>query len=76
MTDKEMVNLLTQLCNAYASNDHNAIAKLEPEATEIGEELDERGGISEMRRVYEMIPDIRGKRTLEMHWDGIGEWRG
>lgn len=76
MTDKEMVNTLFQLCNAYATNDRSAVAQLEPQATTIAQELDARGGMPEMRRVYKMIPDVQGKRTLEMHWDGIGDWRG
>lgn len=76
MTDNEMIGTLKQLCQAYADNDTSLISRLEPEATRIGEELDARGGIDEMRRVYGLIPDMRGKRTLEMHWDGIGHWLG
>jgi hypothetical protein len=76
MTDEEIVDVLVQLCDAYAANDRSAISRLEPEATRIGQQLDNRGGIAEMRRIYKMVPDIRGKRTLEMHWDGIGDWRG
>ena len=76
MTDQQMVATLTQLCQAYAANDRSAISRLEPEATRIGQELHERGGIAAMRRVYKLIPDMRGKRTLEMHWSGIGDWLG
>ena len=76
MTDNEIVEVLIRLCKAYAADDRGAIARLEPEATRIGQELDRRGGISEMRRIYKLVPEMRGKRTLDMHWDGIGEWRG
>jgi hypothetical protein len=74
MTDRDMVDLLVKLCRAYAEN--AGYQALEEEATKIGTLLNARGGIAEMRRVFAMIPDMRGKRTLEMHWDGIGEWRG
>lgn len=76
MTDEQMIGVLTQVCQAYAENDRSAISRLEPEATRIGRDLDGRGGIAEMRRIYKRIPDMRGKRTLEMHWGGIGDWLG
>jgi len=76
MTDREILDILVALCHAYAANDEAAITKLEPQATKIGEDLHRRGGIQEMRRVYSLVPSMQGKRTLEMHWDGIGEWRG
>ena len=75
-SDGQMVDMLVNLCNAYTANDRDAISKLEPQATAIGKQLDARGGIFEMRRVFRMIPQMGGKRTLEMHWGGIGEWRG
>lgn len=74
--DGSALSTLIALCRAYASNDEAAIARLEPMATRIGEDLNRRGGIEEMRRVFSKIPPMQGKRTLEMHWGGIGEWRG
>ena len=74
--DAEILSLLRQLCNAYANNDTNLIEKLEPLATKIGKELDQHGGIEEMRRIWYQLGNIRGARTLEMHWSGIGDWRG
>lgn len=44
-------------------------------ATEIGKKLNSKGGLSEMRRIFDMLDGIRGTRTLEMHWGGIGIWR-
>ncbi len=73
--DQEMLDTLVQLCDAYADNDTAAIARLEPEATHIGEVLDQRGGLREMRRIFELVGDRRGIRTLEMHWGHIGDWR-
>lgn len=70
------LSVLVDLCRAYAANDTEAIERLEPRATRIGQRLDREGGIAEMRRVFAQIPDMRGKRTLEMHWGGIGDWRG
>jgi hypothetical protein len=76
MTDDEMVATLGQLCSAYMSSDRAAIQRLEPKATAIGEESNRRGGIGEMRRVFDLLGSIPGSRTLEMHWNGIGDWRG
>lgn len=74
--DSEIIRTLERLCRAYASNDRAPIALLEPKATAIGESLHTRGGISEMRSVFYLIPPQQGRRTLEMHWGGIGDWRG
>lgn len=71
-----MLKELVKLCEAYDRNDSQAIKDLEPLATRIGEMLNQRGGIEEMRRVFDMLGPIRGARTLDMHWGGIGEWRG
>jgi hypothetical protein len=76
MNENEMIVKLTALCNAYRLNDYKKIEELEPIATQIGKELDVRGGISEMRRIFGKIPNMQGKGTLEMHWGGIGDWRG
>lgn len=76
MTDPEMLNVLHRLCDAYATDDTQAITQLEPRATKIGEELNQRGGLPEMQRLFEKLGSIRGARTLEMHWGGIGDWRG
>lgn len=74
--DRNILNTLVSLCKAYAANDKASIMHLEPKATRIGEALNKKGGIMEMRKVFSRIPDQQGKRTLEMHWDGIGDWRG
>lgn len=73
--DSGMLWDLRRLCKAYADDDDVAIARLEPKATEIGQELNRIGGMGEMRRVFEKLKGVRGARTLEMHWGGIGEWR-
>jgi hypothetical protein len=39
--------------------------------TEIGEELNRRGGIELMRSIFKQVP---GTRSLELLWGGIGEW--
>ncbi len=76
MTDQEMLEELKKLCDAYTINDTAEIARLEPIATQIGKELDARGGIEEMRRMWYQLGNRRGSRTLDMHWGGIGEWQG
>lgn len=74
--DREMSDVLVRLCQAYADDDKSLIRRLEPVATKIGEQLNQKGGIREMRRVFGLVPAMRGKRTLEMHWQGIGDWLG
>lgn len=69
------LEVLLQLCDAYAENDKDRIARLEPLATQIGEDLNRRGGLKEMRRMFDQLGGRRGSRTLEMHWSGIGDWR-
>lgn len=75
MNDHDMLSVLNKLCIAYTQNDPN-YKELEPLATTIGEQLNERGGLDEMRRMFAQLQNMRGARTLEMHWGGIGEWRG
>jgi len=70
------VRVLTELCAAYTANNQQAIKSLESKATRIGRKLHRRGGLEEMRRIFRMLPDVQGKRTLEMHWHGIGDWFG
>lgn len=74
--DERDVQILTELCEAYATNDQNSIKRLEKAATRIGRKLDKRGGIEEMRRIFHLVPDLQGKRTLDMYWGGIGDWLG
>ncbi len=76
MSDDEMLATLKGLCAAYMSNDRGTSQRLEPQATAIGEELHRLGGLREMRRVFGLLGGMPGSRTLEMHWDGIGDWRG
>jgi HEAT repeat protein len=76
MSDGEMVESLASLCRAYTEDAREVIDALEPLATAIGRRLNGRGGIREMRRIFAMLHDERGTRTLDMHWDGIGDWRG
>jgi signal recognition particle receptor subunit beta len=74
-SDQEMLDVLRQLCDAYVVNDRAAITRLEPLATQIGKDLNRRGGLKEMRRVFAQLGGRRGSRTLEMHWGGIGDWQ-
>lgn len=76
LTDREMVETLSALCDAYIANRQTEIDRLEPLASAIGRVLDRRGGIGEMRRLFRELQGRRGSRTLEMHWNGIGDWRG
>jgi hypothetical protein len=77
MSDQDMVKKLTELANYYArgglSRDNPQLVN---EAMEIGRTLHDRGGITEMRRIFNMIPPMQGKRTVEMQWGGIGDWQG
>jgi hypothetical protein len=77
MNDSEMVQKIIELAKYYAggglSSDN---PKQVNEVIEIGRMLDKKGGISEMRRIFNMVTQRQGKRTAEMQWDGIGDWRG
>jgi hypothetical protein len=75
-SDAQLVRTLVQLCIAYTANDREAIGRLDPEAKAIGQMLDARGGFDEMLRIFNLVPSMPGKRTLEMHWHNIGRWRG
>jgi len=77
MTDQEMVNTLVALAQYYAGGGRSSDNRtLVDQARDIGRTLDRRGGIKEMRRIFNMIPPMQGKRTVEMEWDGIGGWSG
>jgi len=76
MQDDQILGVLRRLCKAYAEGDTGTIRSLEPQATEIGRALNLTGGIEEMRRIFAKLGDAPGSRTLDMHWDGIGDWRG
>ena len=77
MTDDEMVAKLIDLASYYATGGTSAAnPALVSRVMKIGEILNERGGLTEMRRVFDMLPPMQGKRTVEMEWDGIGSWRG
>ena len=77
MTDQDMAAKLIQLASYFAngglSRDNPVLVN---EIMEIGRILDRNGGIGEMRRIFKMVPPMQGKRTVEMQWDGIGDWRG
>jgi hypothetical protein len=72
----DAIAVLRQLCLAYSRNDSEAVAQLEDDARAIGEALNSTGGFQEMRRVFKQVELTPGSRTLDMHWDGIGDWRG
>lgn len=71
----ELISALREICQQWAegvSGDDTLSAR----ARAIGEVLFSRGGMMEMRNAHAALGGIRGARTLEMHWDGIGTWRG
>jgi hypothetical protein len=76
MGDEEMVSTLKALCRAYKASAAADVDRFEPVAEVIGEQLNLRGGMSEMRRIFNQLGDVPGVRTLEMFWNGIGDWRG
>ena len=77
MTEQEMIDKIVALAKYYADGGLSANnPKLLNEVIEIGKTLNYQGGIKEMRRIFNMVPQIQGKRTVEMEWDGIGDWRG
>jgi HEAT repeat protein len=69
------VGQLRDLCDAYTANDAAEIARLEPPARQIGEELNRRGGLEEMRNLFDQLGIWRGHETLAKLWIGIGDWQ-
>jgi len=73
LSEQEMLQILGQYADASIANDQPVIEKLGLLVRDIGEELDRRGGIAEMRRVAGKL-EARLQRGVEWAWDGIGEW--
>ena len=70
MTDLEMLHTLRRYCIAYDQDDRATIGKLYSEVIQIGEELNRRGGIEEMKRIWNQL-DVSGDY---LPWDGMGDW--
>jgi len=76
LSDDQMMDILKRLCRAYSVNDESEIKNIEPIAIAIGRKLNQRGGLKAMRELYDKIGNIKGTRSLDMHWNGIGDWQG
>lgn len=74
--EKAAISILNSLCSAYATSNKAEQSNLEPQAKNIGEDANDRGGIIEMRRMFHKLKKSTGKRNLEFFWSGIGIWRG
>lgn len=78
-TEAEMIEVLRRELKWRASHDDEYYyMKDEFEIHEVaivgvGKELDRRGGMTLMRRIFGKVP---GTRSLEGLWDGVGDWRG
>lgn len=78
-TEAEMIEVLRSELKWRESNqdDHDYMKDEfgihEIALVEVGKELDRRGGMTLMRRVFSEVP---GTRRLEGLWGGIGDWRG
>ena len=77
MTDEDKLAALLQFCNAYGTEDFTNfdVATMDRVVYSIGQVLNDRGGIVEMRSLFDQLGDVSGIRSLDLHWDGIGEWR-
>lgn len=74
MSEQEMLQLLGQYAEACITDNRLIIEPLKLFVRDIGEELDRRGGIAEMRRVCTQL-EVRHQRSVEWAWGGIGEWQ-
>jgi HEAT repeat protein len=70
MDDKYMLLVLSQLGEAYAQYDRNAIKRLEPVALRIVYELNRRGGKKEEERLLSLLNGRQGSEKLRvlMQW--------
>jgi hypothetical protein len=66
---------LRQYCEACSGNDIPNLMRLEQLARKIGNELHRKGGLAEMRRVFDLLGTMPNRRRLEVLWDGTGGWR-
>jgi HEAT repeat protein len=76
--DKEQNDMLTalrSLCDAYLLKDAAAIAELEPRVRQIGFELNRRGGVPAMQRLFDEVQARDGAPRAAKLWNGIGDWR-
>ena len=70
----QLIDRMRRLCSQWADGASNEVLNLEARA--IGEELNDRGGMAMMRTAHAALGGIRGARSLDMHWNGIGQWMG
>ncbi|MGH2692470.1 MAG: hypothetical protein ACRDHM_08205, partial [Actinomycetota bacterium] len=61
-SDKEIVRRLRELCQAYAQDDTTLIEIHEPWAIAIGKDLHFFGGIEAMRRIFDRVGPVPGRR--------------
>ena len=69
-----LLRVLERLTLAYEKNHRTEIEVVEPQVIAVGRELDARGGLVEMLRVFRRLPDGPGKSRLVRLWHGIGHW--
>jgi hypothetical protein len=74
MDEAAMIRELRTICQRFAANEGGQ--ELVDMATAIGTELNKRGGMAAMRSVHRALGPIPGARTLDMVWNGIGQWMG
>lgn len=69
-----LFRVLERMALAYEVKHRNEIEAVEPQAVAVGKELNARGGLVAMLRVFRRLPDGPGKRRLVRLWHGIGPW--
>ena len=76
MSDDEKLTALRQFCHAYGTEDFTNfdVVTMDKVVHSIGQILNERGGVEEMRRLFDQLGSVAGIRSLDLRWDGIGEW--
>lgn len=77
-TVKTQADLTEQLCQLTSrwTEYEDIPGSQQSECRSIGEALARRGGISAMRDAYyEAKGRNRAAATIQVYWDGIGDWR-
>jgi hypothetical protein len=88
--DQDLLRILLRALEQWHAKQQDVIRMkcLEEEAIKIGEYLNAKGGIEEMRRVFHLVerrlpipkpdggfpPQIQTARGIEYMWSGVGEW--
>jgi hypothetical protein len=75
MSDSEMLAIMNAFAAAYLSDDMDTYKRLQPKVHDVGEQLNDQGGMKAMRKMHSHFSGSAA-RHIEREWSGIGSWQG